>query len=233
MMPMSTQSVRLVLADGSRREVAVRYLLNAGYAGRDAEQVQHHVDELAALGVRAPKTIPTLYPLPAHLAAQASAIQVPHRRTSGEAEWALVVGDDADDLMLTAACDHTDRDLEAHGVAWSKQTCPDILGEAAWYLSDIVDELDAFTLRAWVTHGATESLIQDGRLAQLLSPAHWVAQLEAHSLLRPGTVLLGGTVPMTPGVDQFADAWRVELADPAGRASTLSYRLERLPSAWE
>ena len=230
---MSSHSVRFRMADGSRREVAVQYVLNAGFTGRDTEQVQHHVDELAALGVPAPAQIPTLYPLPAHLVAQADAIQVGHARTSGEAEWALVVGESVDDLMLTAACDHTDRDLEVHGIGWSKQTSPDLLGRLAWYLPDVVDELDRFTLRAWVAHGPTELLVQDGSLAQLLPPTYWIERLKAHSLLRPGTVLLGGTVPMVPGVDQFADAWRVELTDTRGRTSRLAYQLEKLPPAWE
>ena len=43
-----------------------------------------------------------------------------HGRTSGEAEWALVITGPIDDVLLTAACDHTDRELEVHGVAWSK-----------------------------------------------------------------------------------------------------------------
>jgi apolipoprotein N-acyltransferase len=39
-----------------------------------------------------------------------------------------------DDLLLMVACDHTDRDLEVHGVAWSKQSAPNILGDVAWSL---------------------------------------------------------------------------------------------------
>ncbi|MHA6626439.1 DUF2848 domain-containing protein [Pseudonocardia sichuanensis] len=230
---MSVRSVRFTMPDGSRREVGVQYVLNAGFTGRDTAQVQHHVDELAALGVPAPARIPTLYPLPRHLVAQVDGIQVGHARTSGEAEWALVVGDGPDDVMITAACDHTDRDLEAHGIGWSKQTSPDILGDQAWYLADVADDLDRFTLRAWVTHDSTETLIQDGRPAQLLAPSYWLEQLRANALLRPGTVLLGGTVPMAPGVDQFADAWRVELTDTHGRSSRLAYRVEQLPAAWE
>ena len=49
----------------------------------------------------------------------------------------------------------------------------------------------------------------------------------------PGTVLICGTIPMTEGVDQFADGWRVELADASGRTSTAAYRVERLSDPWE
>jgi len=226
-----TQILHFTLPDGGEREIAVRYALNAGYAGRDTEQVQHHVDELAELGVPAPNRIPTLYPLSASLVGRPEVVQVAHGKTSGEAEWALVVGDGPDDLLLTAACDHTDRALEVHGVAWSKQSAPDLLGDVAWPLRDIEDELDDFTLKAWVRHGAEEQLIQDGTLAQLLPPAYWVKELGDR--LRPGTVLLSGTIPMIAGVDQFADAWRVELTDPRGVTSKILYSVERLAEAWD
>jgi len=225
------QSVKFRLASGGEREITVRYALNAGYAGRDTEQVQHHVDELAELGVPAPTRIPTLYPLSASLVGRPDVVQVAHGKTSGEAEWALVVGESQDDLLLTVACDHTDRALEVHGVAWSKQSAPDVLGDIAWPLSDVEHELDQFTLKAWVTHGDQEQLIQDGTLAQLLPPSYWLKELA--DLVRPGTVLLSGTIPMIAGVDQFADAWRVELTDSRGVTSRITYALERLPAAWD
>jgi hypothetical protein len=225
------QTLRFTLPDGAERQIDVRYALNAGYAGRDTEQVQHHVDELAELGVPAPHRIPTLYPLSASLVSRPKNVQVAHSKTSGEAEWALIVGDGPDDLLLTAACDHTDRALEIHGVAWSKQSAPDVLGDVAWPLNAIEGELDEFTLKAWVRHGDTEQLIQDGTLAQLLPPAYWVKELGDR--LVPGTVLLSGTIPMIAGVDQFADAWRVELTDPRGLTSRIVYDVEQLAEAWE
>ena len=214
--------LRFALPTGGEREITVRYALNAGYAGRDTTQVQHHVDELAELGVPAPTRIPTLYPLSASLVGRPEVVQVAHAKTSGEAEWALVVGETPDDLLLTVGCDHTDRALEVHGVAWSKQSAPDVLGDVAWPLKDIEGELDQFTLKAWVRHGDTEQLIQDGTLAQLLPPSYWIKELGDR--LVPGTVLLSGTIPMIAGVDQFADAWRVELTDPRGVTSRTNGR---------
>jgi 2-keto-4-pentenoate hydratase/2-oxohepta-3-ene-1,7-dioic acid hydratase in catechol pathway len=164
---------------------------------------------------------------------QSATVQVPHDRTSGEAEWALLVGDDVDDLLLTVACDHTDRDLEVHGVTWSKQSAPNILGDVAWSLADAADTFDYFTLRAWVTYDTGERLIQEGVAGQLLPPGYWVEKLAENSLLRPGTVLLGGTIPMVAGVRQFAEAWRVEMSDPTGRTNRIQYRLEQLPQPWD
>jgi uncharacterized protein DUF2848 len=218
------------LPDGTSVSVAVTRLLNAGYAGREQEEVAAHVAELAELGVPAPGVTPALYPVAPYLAAQVDRVPVQHGRTSGEAEWALVVaGDTGDDLLLTVACDHTDRELEVHGVAWSKNASLDLLGRGAWRLVDVEDHLDALRLRAWVAHEDTpEQLIQDAPLAALLPPRYWLDQVG--ELLGPGTVLLSGTVAMLPGIDQFAGHWRVELSDPVTEETLgLSYAVERMP----
>jgi hypothetical protein len=218
------------LPDGTTVPVTVTRLLNAGYAGREQDEVAAHVAELAELGVPAPAVTPAMYPVAPYLAAQVDAVPVQHGRTSGEAEWALVVAGSApEDLLLTVACDHTDRELEVHGVAWSKNAGLDVLGRGAWRLVDVEDHLDELQLRAWVAQeDGVEQLIQDAPLAALLAPRYWLDELT--ELLVPGTVLLSGTVAMLPGVDQFADRWRVELADPRnGNTLELAYRVERMP----
>lgn len=217
------------LPDGGVRTVVVRRLFNAGYAGSAREEVAAHVAELAELGVPAPEVTPALYPVAPYLATQAGAVPAQHERTSGEAEWALVIGDDVDDPLITVACDHTDRALEVHGVAWSKNAGPDVLGRRAWRLHDVADRLGDVRLRAWVRHGGREELIQDAALDALLPPAYWLDVLRERGWLEPGTVLLSGTVAMSPEVDQFADGWRVELHDPAGDVLGLDYAVERLP----
>lgn len=95
---------------GTSVEVPVRTLLNAGYAGRSQDDVAAHVAELAELGVPAPTRTPCLYPVAPYLAMQTADVPVQHARTSGEAEWALIIaGPREEDVLLTAACDHTDR----------------------------------------------------------------------------------------------------------------------------
>ena len=224
----------LELPDGEVRSVTVARLLNAGYAGRDQAEVARHVAELAELGVPAPATTPALYPVSPYLAAQADVVPVQHERTSGEAEWALVVsGPDPEDVLLTVACDHTDRALEVHGVAWSKNASLDVLGRRAWRLVDVEDHLDQLRLRAWVHAGdGPGTLVQDAPLAALLPPSYWLDALRARGLATPGTVLLSGTVAMVPGVDQFARRWSVRLEDPVrGDALELGYRVDVLPAA--
>ncbi|MGW3409287.1 DUF2848 domain-containing protein [Streptomyces sp. NPDC000888] len=217
------------LPDGSVRDVDVRQVLNAGYAGRSQQDVAAHVAELAELGVPAPSVTPALYPVSPYLAQQTDKVAAQHARTSGEAEWALIVAADGE-LLLTAACDHTDRDLEVHGVAWSKNAGPDVLARRAWRLADVEARLDELTLRAWVTHDGKESKIQSGTLAELLTPGYWAEVLRSRGDLVPGTVLISGTIPMTEDVDQFAETWRVELGDPAtGDTIRLAYDVIPMP----
>lgn len=213
--------------NGETVEVPVTTVLNGGYAGRSQEDVAAHVAELAELGVPAPTRTPCLYPVAPYLAMQTEQVPVQHDRTSGEAEWALVVaGPEERDVLLTVACDHTDRALEVHGVAWSKQAGPDVLGGRAWRLVDVADHVDELTLTAW----AGGRQIQRGTLAELLPPQYWLDELRQRGLLRPGTVLLSGTIPMDAEVDQFADSWRVELGDPqTGDTLSCEYRLDRMP----
>ncbi len=216
------------LPDGQRATVEVRSVLNAGFSGRSAEVVAAHVAELAALGIPAPAVTPCLYPVAPYLAMQASEVPVQNDRTSGEAEWALIIT--RDDLLLTVASDHTDRSLEVHGVGWSKQVAPNVLSRQAWRFEDVAERMDSLTLSAWVRHDGDWAEIQNGTCGDLQPPKYWLDLLHAKNLYAPGTVLMSGTLPMRRGVNQFADAWRVELADPStGRTITTDYEVRRLP----
>ncbi|WP_131814280.1 DUF2848 family protein, partial [Mycolicibacterium fortuitum] len=136
------------------------------------------------------------------------------------------------DLLLTAACDHTDRRLEQHGVAWSKQAAPDVLAHRAWRLATIADRLDEFTLTGTVETESGIEVIQQGTLTELLSPLFWVEELRSRDLLNPGTVLMSGTIPMRPDVNQFSTGWGVELRDPvADEAISLFYSVRQTPPA--
>lgn len=216
------------MPDGSIESVDVTALLNAGYSGRNQAEVASHIAELAALGVPAPTATPALYPISPYLAQQTDRVYVQHGRTSGEAEWALIITDN--DVLITAACDHTDRDLEVHSVAWSKNAAPDVLGTRAWRLSDIADRLDDIALEAWVGHGDTIELIQQGTLGDLLAPKYWLDVLTERGDARPGTVLISGTISMLHGVNQFADTWKVAMTDPATQdVIGVEYRTVRMP----
>ncbi|MDF2044682.1 MULTISPECIES: DUF2848 domain-containing protein [Microbacterium] len=219
-----------IIGEDTLVTVDVQHLYNAGYAGRDQAAVRHHIDELAELGVPAPTTIPSLYPVSSYLARQGDLVEAQHERTSGEAEWGIVIaGPAADDVLLTVACDHTDRALEVHGVAWSKNAGPDVLGRRAWRLSSLGGRADDLRLRAWV--GTERTLIQDGRVGELLSPQYWLDVLAERGERQAGVALISGTIPMIAGVDQFTDRWEVELLDETtGESSVVRYDVERMPT---
>jgi len=223
-------TLSFAVPDAEPVTVEVTALLNAGYAGRDQAEVRAHIDELAELGVPAPTTTPALYPVAPYLAQQVDQVPVQHDRTSGEAEWAMIIAGPAEqDVLITAACDHTDRALEVHGVAWSKNASPDVLGDQAWRLVDLLDHLDSIRIVGRV--GAERTIIQDATFAALLPPSYWQEVLRSRGDYQPGTVLISGTVAMTPGVDQFSDRWEVELIDDVlGRSVSCGYRVVPMPA---
>lgn len=217
---MTLNQLEFEIIGGGHSTVTVKRLLNAGYAGKDQEAVRDHIEELAELGVPAPSTTPTLYPVSPYLAQQTDWVSVQHSKTSGEAEWALVIDDDGREL-LTVACDHTDRDLETYGVAWSKNASPDVLGTKAFLLDSIRETYGQMKIEAWVGHDKKE--IQSGVIADLLLPDYWLEVLEQRGERQPGTILLSGTIPMVKGADQFSNRWEVKVSHPFQGEVSLAY----------
>ena len=221
---MSTLQFELSTEDPVMVEVTA--LFNAGFAGRDAAATRAHIEELEHLGIPAPTSVPAVYSLPPYLATQDSEIVVRSERTSGEVEAAVILlGPDPDDVLLTVASDHSDRELETHEIAAGKAAAPDVFAKQAWRLRDVSERLEKLQLRAWV--GPRQSAaIQHGSLGDVLSVDHWLERLREQDLFVAGTLLLLGTIPMIPGVDQFQDHWRIELADPvANRLIACSYHV--------
>src|SRR3954454_6515463 len=88
-------------------------LVVAGYTGRD---------ELAAIGVPPPDSVPAFYELDASLATQERQVPVAGSNTSGEVEPVLVRSSGR--LYLTVGSNHPGRDIERSSVADSKAACP-------------------------------------------------------------------------------------------------------------
>lgn len=201
---------------------------NAGYTGRDQSVVQEHITELAEQGVSGPSNVPTLYSVPTYMVLQNIGVQVEHTRTSGEAEWAMLYRGEDLSPLLTVASDHTDRALEAFSVTSAKQLSPNIIGTEAWDLNEIAGDLDQVALRSEVLNDGTWIRLQEGRIADLISPLSWLERLRDLKRLIPGTLLLGGTVPMRDADKQFAPGWRVRLQRPTGESIDLEYVVNML-----
>lgn len=201
-------------------------LVVAGWTARDAAAVQHHIDELAAIGVPPPSTFPLYYRAAASLLTFGSSIQVVGTDTSGEAEPLIVVTDG--ERWLGLGSDHTDRALEGHSVALSKQACAKPVHPVLWRYADVADRLDALELRSWIDEGNGWILYQEGALAAIRPLENLMA--DAGDALAGGTTaMLCGTLPAIGGV-RPADRFRMALHDPTtGRTLQHEYRIDVLP----
>lgn len=209
---------------GAAREVALEAVVVAGYTGRDRAAVEHHIEELAEIGIPRPVSVPAYWLFPPVLATQDRSITVRGSQTSGEAELCLVV--QGDDVFLTVASDHTDRQVESVDIGLSKAICQKPVATEAWPVADLVGRWDDLVLRSWIDEGAGEVLYQDGTAASLAPPLDTLAGLP---FKRPGAfVMLCGTVPVIGGI-RPASRFRAELHDPGrSRSIQLDYAISTL-----
>lgn len=203
--------------------LAINAVVVAGWTGRDVAAVQHHIDELAALGITPPSRVPLYYRVSTALLTQAGRIEVLGGGSSGEVEPLLISSGGMTYFGL--ASDHTDRDLEAHSVAASKQACAKPIAATLWRFDEIAGHLDSLRLRCWITDNGQEVLYQDGTLAGIRP----LEELRDGAGFDDGTAMLCGTFAAIGGV-RPARSYRMEVADPhLGRTLTLSYTVKTLP----
>src|SRR5476651_1771972 len=150
--------------------IEIADLVIAGWTGRDVAALNHHIEELKALGVMPPSTGPMYYRVGAHLRAQAPIVQVLGEDSSGEVEPVLIAA--AGRLWVTIGADHTDRKVESYGIAVSKQMCAKPIGTVAWRFEDVEPHWDQLVLRSFIWEGGIEEsgkrvLYQEGPLAKI------------------------------------------------------------------
>jgi len=217
--------------------VEIDQLVIAGWTGRDREAILHHIRELAELGVPQPSAIPLFYRVAANQLSQNDCIEVIGSATSGEAE--PFIFSQGGELFVSLASDHTDRQLEAHSVALSKQICVKPVARAAWPLREVLDHWDALILRSWIKEDGEFRLYQQGTLASLRTPGDLLErylsglQLPECGLALPqapdGLAMTCGTLAANGGIRPALE-FRMELADDVlGRTISHSYRSIELP----
>lgn len=210
-------------AAGTQIDVEIEDLVIAGWTGRNADAVQHHIDELARLGVQPPSQVPLFYRVSSTLLVQAPEIEVLGTATSGEVEPLLINHEGT--VWLGLGSDHTDREAEALSVAGSKQACPKPVSDMLWRFDEVAARLDTLILRCHVEEGGAWVLYQEGPLAQIRP----LPELVAQSGLGAGGAMLCGTLPAI-GAVRPATAYRMELVDEAAnRSLRLEYRVRTLP----
>jgi len=211
-----------------------RHLIMAGWTGRDPAAVQRHLDELGVLGVAPPSRVPLFYRMdPALLAGPVAAIAVLGEDTSGEVEAVLVALADA--LWVGLGSDHTDRAMEAHGVAISKQLCRKPMAGCLWRFDEVIGHWDQLVLRAHIVEDGERRLYMEDALAAVRRPEDLIAAyalksgLAKRAPLPVGTVLFMGAIGAIGGI-RPAPRFEMALADPVlGRKLRHAYDVHALP----
>src|SRR5262252_6385753 len=175
-------------SNGGDRAFRIERLIVAGWTGRDKVAVERHIAELAAIGVKPPRSVPCFYRLGANLLTAAEELEVIGEDSSGEVEFVLVSATDG--LYVGVGSDHTDRKVEAYGVAVAKQMCPKAIGPELWRFADVEAHWGALQLRSHVVRRGQRVLYQEGSVAKLLSPFDLMARLpDSPGSLQPGTAM--------------------------------------------
>ena len=218
--------------DGNTEKVLLDWdrCVAIGYAGRDQASVKAHVDELVAIGVPAPSSVPSMYWIDPTRVSSDRKLFVIGEGCSPEVEF-FAAFDAAGKMYFTVASDHTDRHLETISVAKAKQGCSKIIGDFFWSYDDVKDHWDEIKLTAWSQEpGEKEARVyQDGTLAMLLTPEDLLACAERETFPEGKIAYFSGTIPLK-GEISYRGVFRMEMRDPVlNRAIKHEYDTVLLP----
>lgn len=200
-------------------------LVVAGWTGRDEAALRHHIEELAAIGVPRPSSVPVFYRNAVSNVVQTSRLEVLGPDTSGEVEPVIVAL--ADGLWVGLGSDHTDRKAETMGIALSKQLCGKVIGNDLWHFDEIAGHWDQIVIRAFATIGGERMLYQQGPLAAMRRPEDLMARYGQPFVTN--TIMFCGTLGAQGGIRPAA-RFEMELDDPVlKRRMTHGYDIVDLP----
>ncbi|MCL5958884.1 MAG: DUF2848 domain-containing protein [Chloroflexi bacterium] len=216
----------------SQRKFAfhVTRMINAGYTGRNQDEVRKHIQELKEKGIHSPDTVPTLYPVVRDAITTDDALEVLGEETCGEAEFVILLAPDG--IYIGVGSDHTDRSLEEVSIIKSKQICPNVMSNLVWRYDAVKDRWDDLLMRAWVTEKGQRRLYQEARLAALLKPEAIIDLIrEKVEGDLTGMVIFSGTTAALGGNFVYGERFEVELLDEVKqRTLRCDYRVE--PMLW-
>lgn len=208
--------------------VDIHTFVVAGWAGRDRAAIEHHIEELALIGVPRPSAVPLYYRVADNQLSQAPRIQAVGPHSSGEVE--TLVFSVNGELHVSLTSDHTDRKLESHSVALSKQLCAKPVGTSAWRFADVAAHWDELVIRSYIQEDGRDVLYQEGALSALRTPMDLIAgYLGGPGALPEGVAMSCGTVGAIGGI-RPSTSFTMELFDPrSGRSLKHRYDIEVLP----
>lgn len=213
---------------GSNRvDIEPEALIVAGWTGRDEAALRHHIEELAAIGVPRPSSVPVFYRISTANLAQSPRLQVLGPHTSGEVEPVIVALSDG--LWLGLGSDHTDRQAETMGIALSKQLCGKPLGNVLWPFAEVSDHWDRLIIRAFATIDGQRVKYQEGPLSAMRHPSELITKIRPNAELPSGTVMFCGTLGAIGGI-RPATRFEMMLEDPVlSRSMSHAYDIDVLP----
>lgn len=225
-------SLQFDIGGGESLTVTPNRLVIAGWTGRDADAIHHHIEELAALGVPRPSAVPLYYRVSHALLTQADTVEVLGGDSSGEVEPVLLRAQGQ--WWLSLGSDHTDRAAEAVAVDLSKQMCPKPLARTAWRWDEVAARADALQMQSDIEEGGQWVRYQEGTLARIRPLTELVAGLPADVPVADGLVLFCGTFGALPDANgrgvRPATRMRLQLGDTAaGRQIVHVYACTVLP----
>jgi hypothetical protein len=199
----------------------------AGWTGRDPAAVEKHIDELKALGVRAPTSTPIFYRVAAARLTTGTQIEASGTDSGGEVEFVLLR--QGGELWVGVGSDHTDRKVEAYGVTVSKQMCEKPIAPQFWAYAEIAGHWDELILRSFVFEDGQNALYQEGPVTAMLHPQTLISRYTGGGGLSESTLMFCGTLPANGGV-RPTGYFAFEIEDPVlGRKITHEYRVVTLP----
>ena len=184
-------------------------LIVAGWTGRDGAALQHHIEELAAIGVPRPSSVPVFYRNAVTNIVQTDRLEVLGPDTSGEVEPVVVAL--ADGLWIGLGSDHTDRKAETMGIALSKQLCGKVMGQELWRFEDVAPHWDSIIIRSYATIDGERVLYQEGPFALMRDPVDLLTRYGKPFVAY--TVVFCGTIGAKGGI-RPATRFEMELEDP-------------------
>ncbi|QDW38126.1 DUF2848 domain-containing protein [Bradyrhizobium sp. KBS0727] len=224
---MFLQFNRIARDRNDRVGVEIDSLIIAGWAGRNAAAIEHHIEELAALGIPRPSTTPLYYRVAAQTMTQSSRLVVLGPDSSGEVEPVVVAM--ADGLWIGIGSDHTDRKAEASGIALSKQLCGKPVGAQLWSYADVEGHWDELVIRSWATINGERLLYQDSPISALRTPRDLIRRQTGTDALPAGTLMFCGTPGAIGGI-RPGTRFEMEIMDPIlKRSLTHAYDIDVLP----
>lgn len=218
----------LLALDGSKELITtdINQMVIAGWAGRDQAAIEHHIEELAAIGVPRPSSVPLFYRVASQTLTQRSAIEVVGSESSGEVE--VFVFMHQGELLVSLTSDHTDRGLETVSVALSKQVCSKPVGTDAWRFQDLAAHWDQLRIESFITEDGQRIQYQAGPLSALLHPLDLISRYTKDAKLPEGAAMSCGTVG-TQGAIRPADRFEMSLIDPVlNRSMNHAYNIDVL-----